>query len=172
MEGREMRTADTILGLIHERGRKGLPLERVYRLLYQPDLYLRAYGKIYRNHGAMTKGITDETVDAMSVAKIETIIKALRDGTFHWQPVRRVYIPKRKGGKMRPLGLPDWSAKLVQEVIRMILEAYYEPRFSDHSHGFRPERGCHTALREIQTQWTGTVWFLEVRRVGADRIPV
>lgn len=161
MEGREMRSSDTILGLIHERGRKGLPLERVYRLLYQPDLYLKAYGKSYRNHGAMTKGATSETVDGMSVAKIETIIKALRDGTFHWQPVRRVYIPKRKGAKMRPLGLPDWSAKLVQEVIRMILEAYYEARFSDHSHGFRPERGCHTALREIQTQWTGTVWFLE-----------
>jgi group II intron reverse transcriptase/maturase len=156
-----MRSSNTILGLIHERGRKGLPLERVYRLLYQPDLYLKAYGKIYRNHGAMTTGATSETVDAMSLAKIETIITALREGTFHWHPVRRVYIPKRKGGKMRPLGLPDWSAKLVQEVIRMILEAYYEPRFSDHSHGFRPERGCHTALREIQTQWTGTVWFLE-----------
>src|SRR5215470_4837986 len=109
----------------------------------------------------MTTGITDETVDAMSIAKIETILKALRDGTFHWQAVRRVYIPQRKSGKMRPLGLPDWSAKLVQEVIRMLLEAYYEPRFSDHAHGFRPERGCHTALREIQRQWTGTVWFLE-----------
>ena len=142
-----MQIAKTYLELIRERGKKGLPLQRVYRLLYQPDLYLKAYGKIYRNHGAMTKGVTAETVDAMSVAKIETIIKALRDGTFHWQPVRRVYIPKRKGGKMRPLGLPDWSAKLVQEVIRMILEAYYEPRFSDHSHGFRPERGCHLSCR-------------------------
>jgi retron-type reverse transcriptase len=128
MEGREMRTADTILGLIHERGRKGLPLQRVYRLLYQPDLYLKAYGKIYRNHGAMTKGTTPETVDAMSLTKIETIITALRNGTFHWQPTRRVYIPKKTGNKLRPLGLPDWSAKLVQEVIRMILEAYYEPR--------------------------------------------
>ncbi len=124
-----MRTSDTILGLLRERGSKGLPLERVYRLLYSPDLYLTAYGKIYRNHGALTKGTTDETVDGMSLSKIATIIQALRDGTFQWQPVRRVYIPKKQG-KMRPLGLPDWSSKLVQEVIRMLLEAYYEPQFS------------------------------------------
>lgn len=155
-----MRTSDTILGLLRERGSKGLPLERVYRLLYSPDLYLTAYGKIYRNRGAMTKGTTDETVDGMSLGKIATLIQTLRDGTFQWQPVRRVYIPKKQG-KMRPLGLPDWSSKLVQEVIRMLLEAYYEPQFSSHAHGFRPGRGCHTALREIRTQWTGTVWFLE-----------
>ncbi len=98
-----MRTSDTILGLLRERGSKGLPLERVYRLLYNPDLYLTAYGKIYRNHGAMTKGTTDETVDGMSLSKIATIIQALRDGTFQWPPVRRVYIPKKQG-KMRPLG--------------------------------------------------------------------
>ncbi len=83
-----MRTSDTILGLLRERGSKGLPLERVYRLLYSPDLYLTAYGKIYRNHGAMTKGTTDETVDGMSLSKIATLIQALRDGTFQWPPVR------------------------------------------------------------------------------------
>ena len=160
MEGREMRDTNTILGLIRERGRKGLPLERVYRLLYNPELYLTAYGKIYRNAGAMTPGATEETVDGMSQAKIATIIKALRDGVYRWTPVRRTYIPK-KNGKMRPLGMPTWSDKLVQEVVRMILEAYYEPQFSDHSHGFRPERGCHTALQEIYHNWVGTTWFIE-----------
>jgi len=100
-----MQNTNTILGLIHERGQKGLPLERVHRQLYNPDLYLTAYGKIYRNKGAMTEGVTEETVDAMSLDKIETIIKALRDGTFQWRPARRVYIPKRNG-KLRPLGLP------------------------------------------------------------------
>jgi retron-type reverse transcriptase len=90
----------------------------------------------------MTTGVTAETVDAMSLAKIETIITALRDGTFHWHPVRRVSLPKRKGRKMRPLGLPDWSAKLVQEVIRMILEAYYEPRFSDTRMAFGLNAGA------------------------------
>ena len=154
-----MRTTNTILGLIHERGSKGLPLERVQRLLYNPDLYLTAYGKLYRNKGAMTEGTTEETVEGMSQEKIEQTIKALRDGTFQWKPVRRVYIPK-KDGKKRPLGLPDWLSKLVQEVIRLILNAYYEPQFSVHSHGFRPERGCHTALRDIK-KWDGTTWFIE-----------
>lgn len=155
-----MQNTDTILGLIHERGEKGVPLERVHRQLYNPGLYLTAYGKIYRNKGAMTEGVTEETVDTMSLDKIETIIKALRDDTFQWRPARRVYIPK-KNGKLRPLGLPDWSDKLVQEVIRLLLNAYYEPQFSDHSHGFRPERGCHTALREIKKKWDGTAWFIE-----------
>ena len=95
----------------------------------------------------------------MSLDKIETIIKALRDDTFQWRPARRVYIPK-KNGKKRPLGLPDWSDKLVQEVIRLLLNAYYEPQFSNHSHGFRPERGCHTALREVK-RWDGAAWFIE-----------
>jgi retron-type reverse transcriptase len=107
----------------------------------------------------MTEGTTEETVQAMSRERIERTIKAVRDGTFQWKPARRVYIPK-KDGKMRPLGLPDWSSKLVQEVIRLILNAYYEPQFSEQSHGFRPERGCHTALREVK-KWDGTTWFIE-----------
>src|SRR6266699_5565017 len=147
-----MQNTTTYLGLIHERGKKGLPLERVYRQLYNPDLYLRAYGKLSRRKGALTPGATEETVEGMSLEKIETLIKALRDGTFQWKPARRVYIPK-KDGKKRPLGLPDWSSKLVQEVIRLILNAYYEPQFSEHSHGFRPERGCHTALREVKKRY-------------------
>ncbi len=157
---REMRTADTILGLITERGKKGLPLERLYKLLFNRDLFLEAYGKIYRNKGAMTHGVTEETPDGMSLAKIDAIIEALRYERYHWLPARRTYIPK-KHGKKRPLGMPVWSDKLLQEVIRQLLEAYFEPQFSDHSHGFRPERGCHTALREIYYGWKGTVWFIE-----------
>lgn len=159
-EVREMRTAETILGLIGERGKKGLPLERVYKLLFNKELYLKAYGKIYRNKGAMTHGVTGETPDGMSLAKIDAIIEALRYERYQWLPARRVSIPK-KNGKKRPLGMPVWSDKLVQEVIRQILEAYFEPQFSDHSHGFRPERGCHSALREIYHTWTGTTWFIE-----------
>ena len=155
-----MRTADTILGLITERGKKGLPLERLYKLLFNRNLFLEAYGKMYRNQGAMTHGVTDETPDGMSLAKIDAIIEALRYERYHWLPARRTYIPK-KNGKKRPLGMPVWSDKLVQEVIRLLLEAYFEPQFSDHSHGFRPERGCHTALREIYQNWKGTVWFIE-----------
>jgi group II intron reverse transcriptase/maturase len=155
-----MRSTDTILGLIRERGRKGLPMERVMRLMYNRDLYLTAYAKLYQNQGAMTPGVTGETPDGMSLDKIEAIISTLRDGTFRWKPARRTCIPK-KTGKMRPLGLPTWTDKIVQEVVRLILDAYYDVQFSEASCGFRPGRGCHTALGKVLHQWPGTVWFIE-----------
>lgn len=155
-----MATAETVLAVYSDRGRRGLPLEGVYRQLFRRDLYLRAYGRIYRNDGAMTPGVTGETVDAMALAKIERIIGVLRREAYRWSPARRTYVPK-KNGKQRPLGLPTWSDKLVQEALRLLLEAYYEPQFSDLSHGFRPGRGCHTALREITQRWRGVKWFVE-----------
>ena len=109
----------------------------------------------------MTPGATSETVDGMNLGKIEAIITVLRQERYRWTPVRRTYIDKKGTTKKRPLGLPTWSDKLLQEVIRLILEAYYEPQFSGRSHGFRPGRGCHTALQEIYHQWRGTVWFIE-----------
>jgi group II intron reverse transcriptase/maturase len=155
-----MQRAETVLNVYRERGRRGLPLERVYRQLYNPQLFLIAYANLYGNAGAMTPGTTEETVDAMSMTKIERIITKLREERYRWTPVRRATIPK-KSGKTRPLGLPTWSDKLVQEVIRLILEAYYEPQFSDHSHGFRPGRGCHTALLDVTRNGKGTKWFIE-----------
>jgi retron-type reverse transcriptase len=155
-----MRNAETVLNIIRERGRQHLPLERLYRQLFNPELFLLAYGRIYANKGAMTPGVTGETVDGMSLDKIDAIIDALRHERYRWRPVKRVYIPK-KNGKLRPLGLPTWSDKIVGEVVRMLLEAYYEPTFSRHSHGFRPRRGCHTALSEVVEVWKGTHWFIE-----------
>ena len=155
-----MRNAETILGILQERGKRGLPLENVYRLLYNPELYLLAYARLYNNQGAMTPGSTSETVDGMSLEKIRQLIDDVRHERHRWAPARRVHIPK-KNGKTRPLGMPTWSDKLLQEVVRSILEAYYEPQLSNHSHGFRPHRGCHTALKEIHRQWTGTRWFIE-----------
>jgi retron-type reverse transcriptase len=156
-----MRNAETLLGIIRDRGRRGLPLERVYRLLFHRDLYLLAYGKIARNRGAMTPGATSETADGTSLAKIDAIIEAVRFERYRWTPVRRTYLPKANG-KRRPLGLPTWSDKLLQEVLRLILDAYYDPQFSRHSHGFRQGHGCHTALREVYRAWPGTAWFLEL----------
>ncbi|MFB4273622.1 reverse transcriptase domain-containing protein [Nonomuraea sp. GTA35] len=155
-----MQSATTVLGVLRDRGRRGLPVNELYRQLFNPQLYLLAYGRIYANHGAMTPGVTQETVDGMSQAKIGRIIEAMRQERYRFRPVRRVHIPK-PNGKTRPLGLPTWSDKLVGEVVRLLLEAYYEPTFSDRSHGFRPGRGCHTALREIANTWTGTAWFIE-----------
>ncbi|WP_406003125.1 reverse transcriptase domain-containing protein [Streptomyces sp. NBC_00829] len=155
-----MQSAKTVLGVLRERGRRGLPCNELFRQLFNPQLYLLAYGRIYANHGAMTPGVTSETVDGMSQRKIYRIIEAIRHERYRFKPVRRIHIPK-KNGKMRPLGLPTWSDKLVGEVIRLLLEAYYEPTLSDRSHGFRPRRGCHTALREVDHTWTGTSWFIE-----------
>ena len=155
-----MRKANIILNIHRERGSKGFPLERVYKHLFNPEFYLSAYGKIYRNTGATTKGATDETVDGMTLQKINDIISLLRQEKYRWSPVRRTEIPKANG-KKRPLGIPTWSDKLVQEVLRMLLEPYYEARFSEHSHGFRPQRSCHTALCEVQRTWRGAVWFIE-----------
>jgi group II intron reverse transcriptase/maturase len=156
-----MRSADRILDVLRDRGRRGLPLERLYRLLFNRDLYLLAYGRIYRNDGALTPGSTPETVDGMTVAKIDALIAKLRVERYRWTPVRRVSIEKKGSTKTRPLGLPTWSDKLLQEVLRLILDTYYEPQFSDHSHGFRAHRGCHTALSEVYHTWTGTAWFVE-----------
>jgi group II intron reverse transcriptase/maturase len=155
-----MQSAETVLGVLRERGRRGLPCNELYRQLFNPQLYLVAYGRIYSNKGAMTPGATAETVDGMSLDKIGRITDALRHERYRFRPARRVYIPKRTG-KRRPLGLPTWSDKLVGEVVRLLLEAYYEPTFSDHSHGFRPGRGCHTALRDVAYGWSGTTWFIE-----------
>ena len=155
-----MRNAETCLAIIRTRGERQLPIDDLYRQLFNPDFYLQAYGKISRNRGAMTPGATPETADGMSLMKIQSLIEALRFERYRWTPVRRVYIPK-KTGKLRPLGMPTWSDKLLQEVLRMLLEAYYEPQFSARSHGFRPDRGCHTALREIYYNWRGTTWFIE-----------
>ncbi len=155
-----MQSAETVLDVLRERGRRGLPLEGLYRQLFNPQLYLLAYGRIYSNKGAMTSGPDAETADGMTMGKIERIIDVLRRERYRFKPVRRHYIPK-KDGKQRPLGLPSWSDKLLGEVIRLLLEAYYEPQFSEHSHGYRPGRGCHTALRDVAIGWTGTTWFIE-----------
>src|SRR5713101_3187439 len=156
-----MQSAATLLGVIQDRGSRGLPLERVYRHLFNRELYLQAFARIASNEGALTPGVTDETADGMSLADIDAIIEALRFERYRWTPARRIYIEKKNSTKKRPLGIPVWSDKLLQEVLRSILEAYYEPQFSPRSHGFRPGRGCHSALTEIQQQWTGTRWFIE-----------
>src|ERR1035438_4889048 len=155
-----MQKAEVVLGVLRERGRQGLPLAQLYGSVFRRELYLLAYGNIYSNQGAMTPGASEETADGMSEEKINQITGLMRHERYRFSPARRVYIPKNNG-KLRPLGLPSWSGKLVGEVVRLLLEAYYEPVFSDRSHGFRKRRGCHTALREINDTWTGTTWFIE-----------
>lgn len=135
---------------------------KLYRYLLHPDIYFVAYKNLYANSGAATKGVNEDTADGFSEAKIDSIIKALADETYQPMPVRRTYIQKKNNRKkLRPLGIPTFTDKLVQEVLRMILEAVYEPIFLDVSHGFRPKRSCHTALKQLRREFNGTRWFVE-----------
>ena len=133
---------------------------RLYRYLLRPDLYFIAYKKLYANNGAATKGVNDDTADGFSEKKVDNIIKSLADESYTPNPSRRTY-RKKANGKMRPLGIPTFTDKLVQEVLRMILEAVYEPVFLDCSHGFRPNRGCHSALKSVKYRFNGIRWFVE-----------
>lgn len=156
-----MRNPENVLiSLTKHSNQKDYKYERLYRLLYNEELYLTAYQNIYSNDGSMTKGTDKQTVDGMSIERIRKIIVSLKDESYQPKPARRTYIPK-KNGKMRPLGIPSFEDKLLQEVIRMILEAIYEGHFENTSHGFRPNRSCHTALNEIQKTFTGVKWFIE-----------
>ena len=134
---------------------------RLYRYLLRPDIYYVAYQNLYANKGASTKGVSDDTADGFSEEKIKKIIQSLKDGTYHPQPVRRMYIAKKNSKKMRPLGIPTFTDKLIQEAVRIILESIYEPVFEDVSHGFRPQRSCHTALKTIKREFGGARWFVE-----------
>jgi group II intron reverse transcriptase/maturase len=158
-----MQKAETVLTILSEKSKQypNYKFDRIYRLLFNPDMYLRAYAKIYPKEGNMTPGIDGETIDGFNLETVATVIEQLKQERFYPHPVRRIYIPKKKGGQ-RPLGIPSVKPdKLIQEVVRSILEAIYEPIFSDYSHGFRQNKSCHTALHQIKTTCRGTVWALE-----------
>jgi group II intron reverse transcriptase/maturase len=138
----------------------------LYRFLYKKDMYISAYEKIKQNKGALTKGTTQETLDGFSLKRVENVISTMRDNKFEFNPARRIYIPKVSGGQ-RPLGIPNATDKIVQEVIRMILEAIYEPVFLTNSHGFRPNRSCHSALLQVKQQFNGIKWVVEGDIQGA-----
>lgn len=141
---------------------KGEVFTKLFRYLLRSDIWFEAYKHLYANNGAATKGVNNDTADGFSEAKIANIIKALANGTYQPTAVRRAYIEKRNGSKKkRPLGIPTFTDKLVQEVLRMILEAVYEPIFLDCSHGFRPNRSCHTALKDVKHKFAGSKWFIE-----------
>lgn len=156
------KTISALTGISKATLKKGVRIKHLFRIMtHSPDLWMLAYTNIYANNGAVTRGIDNNTLDGMCADRIENLIKLLKDGRYKPQPVRRVYIPK-KNGKRRPLGIPRGDDKLVQEVVKLLLEKIYEPVFSDKSHGFRKSRSCHTALEQIQTVWKGTKWFAEM----------
>jgi len=159
-----MQNAKTILSILNEKSirNKQFVFDRLYRNTFNFDFFMDAYRKMYANPGNMTPGADGKTIDGFKKSKIENLISKLRDEQYYPTPVRRVYIPKKNDKKKkRPLGIPSFEDKLVQEVVRKMLEAIYEPIFLDTSHGFRPNRSCQTALFQAKSTCRGTKWVVE-----------
>lgn len=156
-----MRNPERVLNSLSEHSKiSDYKFERLYRVLFNSDMFLLAYHNIQGKQGNMTEGSDGQTIDSMSLKRIENLIDTLKNETYQPKPAKRTYIPK-KNGKMRPLGIPSFDDKLVQEVLRMMLEAMYEGNFENTSHGFRPKRSCHTALIQVQKNFTAAKWFIE-----------
>jgi len=156
------RTSSALTGIAKATLKSGVRVKHLFRVMtHYPELWMQAYANIYANDGATTPGVDGTTMDGMSRDRIENLIKLLRDGKYAPKPTRRTYIPK-KNGKMRPLGIPSANDKLVQEVARILLGQIYEPVFSQHSHGFRPKRSCHTALQDVSVRWKGIKWVVDM----------
>ena len=159
--GDVMRNPHIVLETLSEKSKdSSYKFERLYRNLYNQEFYCLAYLNIHTNDGSMTPGSDNENIDGMNLRRMDNIIASMKDHSYQPKPARRTYITK-KNGKQRPLGIPSTDDKLVQEVVRMILESIYEPTFSENSHGFRSEKSCHTALSQIQNTFTGVRWFIE-----------
>jgi len=161
--GGTMRDPMAVLKSLTEKSQdKMYKFQRLYRNLYNPDFYWLAYKNIYASKGSMTPGVDGTTIDGMSDRRIGKIIASLKDHSYQPNPARREYIAKKNNpDKKRPLGITSANDKLIQEVVRMILESIFEPNFSNQAHGFRPYKSCHTALIQIQDTFTGVHWFVE-----------
>ncbi|MCA1064618.1 reverse transcriptase domain-containing protein (plasmid) [Rossellomorea sp. AcN35-11] len=156
-----MRDPNVVLGnLAKMSAQKDYKFDRLYRNLYNLEFYSLAYQNIYANEGNMTKGTDGNTIDGMSIEKINVLIDALKNETYQPKPAKRIYIDKKNGGK-RPLGIPSFNDKLIQEIIRLVLESIFDGNFSSNSHGFRKNHSCHTALSQIKNTFVGVKWFVE-----------
>ena len=150
-----------LLAILSKMAQKpGVQFDKLFQKLYNVDLWLLAYQQIAPIPGNMTVGVDGKTIDKAGLKLITDLIADLKASRYKPCPARRVYIPKANG-KLRPLGIPAFRDKLLMTVLKLILEAIYEPTFSRCSHGFRPERSCYTALEQLQTEMTGTRWWVE-----------
>lgn len=157
-----MRSPISVLENLHKHAlNEQYRFERLYRNLYNPQFYLLAYQNLYANKGSLTAGVDGKTLSGINLKRIDDLIKKLKDHSYKPLPARRHYIPKKSGNGLRPLGIPSADDKLVQEVVRMLLESIYEPTFQRTSHGFRPNRSCHTALSQVENTFKGVKWFVE-----------
>jgi hypothetical protein len=140
--------------------KEGKRVNGLFRLLEGPEWWRQASANINANKGAMTPGVGSVTMDGLSPERAAHLRALLKEGRYRPNPARRTYVPKPTG-KMRPLGMPSGDDQLVQGMVRKLLEQIYEPVFSNWSHGLRPNRSCHTALKQVE-RWDGTKWLVEM----------
>ena len=137
------------------------PFNRLIGYLKDINLWVLAYNKISKNTGSLTEGIDNETIDGINLDKLRKLQIEVLNGSFQWGGIKRIYIPKPGKKEKRPLGIPNIRDRIVQEILKIIIEPIFESRFSNNSHGFRPGRGCHTALRMIFRDFKPAIWYIE-----------
>lgn len=130
-----------------------------YKRFFDPEEYKKAYNSIKSSPGYMTPGVDGETIDGFKTEIYEKIIHDMKTRKFQFSPVKRVNIPK-PDGRIRPLGISTLRDKLVQYIFARILEENFEQKFLDASHGYRPNRSCHTAILSVR-KWNGCTWIIE-----------
>lgn len=150
-----------ILNTIYDirKSKKNFNFKRVYHLLLSQELFIIAYQNLKNKKGVITLGVNNTNPDGFNISIINKILLKLKDERFQFKPSRRIYIPK-SNIKYRVLLIPSFEDKLVQEVIRIILESIYEPNFFLFSHGFRKRKRCHTALKDVRVLFAGVKWLI------------
>lgn len=135
--------------------------KRLWSVLKHDDIWISSFLKLAYNRGSNTPGTDNSRIANFSLDKVMAVKKDLLEGRFRWGDSRRIYIPKADGKRLRPLTIPNFRDRLIQEVLKKLLSSIYEPCFDIHSHGFRPGRSCHTALRDVRKNFKGCKWILE-----------
>jgi len=152
----------TILNKLNRMGGiNSHPINGIHKQMGRLELWIAAYAKLSRNPGSLTRGTDSNTIDGTSIETLKALQAKVLTGSYPWGSVRRIWIPKPGRAEKRPLGIPNFQDRVVQEVIRMLLDAIYEPRFKDCSHGFRANKGQHSSIKYVRAWFPGTIWYIE-----------
>lgn len=138
----------------------GLKATNLSVIMSDPDFLIACWVRIRSNKGSLTPAF-DGSIDGIQKSWFIETAGTMRNGGYKFQVARRKYIPKPNSNKLRPLTMPSPKDKIVQEGMRFLLEIIFEPLFKDTSYGWRPKRGCLTALNDIRMKCKGCTWYIE-----------